>query len=280
MKPKTRDNRALKRRPVQILIGVILLMGLMGCGKQKYKVVFDGYGFTSDKKAYAPGDPVTVYYDMVATDTDYQFSCDEDVDLKQTFDNAHGYVFTFTMPEHDVTFQVSSRNTMEYDPDAHLPETPKDLQDEIDPDNMAFDFYEKTMATDGGDGHEEYVLYERNEGEGMILAKYTQEGDEAESVSCCLVPTQIWDSCMHIVRSRGCADWNENKGVEGTYYVLKFPDGKGNMVRVTSDEMPGDGMETISLLKGVLSEAFGKYHKEEAVTNENQFTGFGMEGIK
>ena len=38
---------------------------------------------------------MTVTYDMVATDTDYNFFTDsDDVKLDQEFDNNHGYVFT------------------------------------------------------------------------------------------------------------------------------------------------------------------------------------------
>ncbi len=250
------------KKYLMILTGVIMVMGLIGCGKQKYQLNFDGYGFQSKKTAYSQGEKVTVYYDMIATDTDYSFSCDPDVDMQQSYDNAHGYVFEFIMPEHDVTLQVSSRNSMEYDPDANLPETPDNPADEIDPDNMDFDFYEKTTATDGGDGHDEYVLYEREAGEGMILARYTKEGDEEEVMRCCLVPQQIWDNCMYIVRNHGCADWKDGSGLEGAYYVLKFPDGKGNMVRVTSDEMPEDGMEVISTIRGILAEAFSQYAEE------------------
>ena len=50
----------------------------------------------------------------------------EDVDLKQAFDSSKGYVFTFTMPAHDVTLSVKSRNSMEYDPDANNSYDPDD----------------------------------------------------------------------------------------------------------------------------------------------------------
>ena len=240
-----------------------MIMGLMGCGQQKYKLVFDGFGFESKKTSYAAGEQVTVYYDMIATDTDYNFSCDPDVKLSQSYDNAHGYVFTFTMPDHDVTMHISSRNSMEYDPGAMLPTAPVNLEDEIIPENMDFDFYEKTVATDEGDGYEEYVLYERQEGEGMILARYVKQEGADEQMSCCLVPQQVWDSCMYIVRSHGVADWKDGSGLDGAYFVLKFPDGKGDTLRITSDEMPEDGMETILSVKGVLSEAFLQYMKED-----------------
>ncbi len=88
------------------------MLAFFGCGRQKHKLNYDGYGFESKKTAYAAGDRVTVYYKFIATDTDYRFWADDDVDLSQDYDNDHGYIFRFTMPEHDVTLHVESHNSM------------------------------------------------------------------------------------------------------------------------------------------------------------------------
>ena len=78
-----------------------------------YNLKFDGFGFESEKRTYAPGEEVSVCFGMIATDTDYYFSLDcDDAELNQGYDSAKGYVFTFTMPAHDVTMSVSARNTM------------------------------------------------------------------------------------------------------------------------------------------------------------------------
>lgn len=79
----------------------------------KYNLKYEGFGFNSEKTTYAEGEEVTVYYGMIATDTDYYFSLDcDDVELNRSYDSAKGYVFTFVMPAHDVTLSVESRNTM------------------------------------------------------------------------------------------------------------------------------------------------------------------------
>ena len=101
-------------RYMSVFLGVILMLTWFGCGRQKYKLLFDGSGFESKKTAYAAGDKVTVYYDLIATDTDYSFRADDDVQLSQDYDDSHGYIFMFTMPAHDVTLHVESRNSMEY----------------------------------------------------------------------------------------------------------------------------------------------------------------------
>ncbi len=100
-----------------VIMGMAAMTVLAGCA-EKYKLDLGGYGFDSEKTAYAEGEAVTVRYDMIATDTDYRFYTDsDDVELKQDYDG-RGYVFTFTMPAHDVKLYVSSRNSMMYDPDA------------------------------------------------------------------------------------------------------------------------------------------------------------------
>lgn len=100
-----------------MILGVSVMFTLFGCGKPKYKLHFEGYGFQSSKTEYAAGEQVTVYYDLIATDTDYRFWLDdESVKLKQDYDDRNGYVFTFIMPDHELTLHVSSRNSMEYIP--------------------------------------------------------------------------------------------------------------------------------------------------------------------
>ncbi len=96
-----------------LLLGAILMFSLFGCGRQKHKLIFDDYGFESKKTEYAAGEKVTVYYDFIATDTDYYFRADDgSVDLDRDYDPRHGFVLTFTMPDRDVTLYADSHNSM------------------------------------------------------------------------------------------------------------------------------------------------------------------------
>ena len=110
-----------------LMIMAVVLTGIFftACGKEdnavKYKLILNGGFSEPEKTEYAPGEKVTVRYDIIATDTDYRFFSD-DVDFEQDFDG--GYVFTFVMPEHDVTMNVESHNSMEYDPNAFSDQTP------------------------------------------------------------------------------------------------------------------------------------------------------------
>ncbi len=249
------------RRIIVCIIGVLMIMGIGGCGNQKYQLNFDGYGFESKKTSYAPGETVTVYYGMIATDTDYHFSCDDDVRMKQEYDNDHGYVFTFSMPEHDVTMHVSSRNSMEYDPGASFsPEPPEDLEVEIDEDNLLFYYFEKEITAEEDSDYKEYKLYEREEGSGSILTLETRNGG-AKHRSCCLVPEDTWTYCMNIVRNYGMADWKDGTGLRGMYYSVAFPDPAGNMISASSDDMPEDGLTAFEAVENELSDAWMQYHQ-------------------
>ena len=106
----------MKKHLFFLLAGVMIMLSVSGCGKQKYKLNYDGYGFESRKTEYSAGEKVTVYYNLIATDTDYTFYIDDDVEMKQNYDDHHGYIFTFVMPDHDVTLHEESRNSMVYTP--------------------------------------------------------------------------------------------------------------------------------------------------------------------
>ena len=114
----------MKNNPI-IAAVIMIIAALKGCTAggntddmslftKKYDLHFDSSGFESEKTRYAAGEEVTVRYDIIATDTDYHFYSD-DVEFTQDYDG--GYVFTFTMPDHDVTLNVESHNSMEYIPD-------------------------------------------------------------------------------------------------------------------------------------------------------------------
>jgi len=85
----------------------------------KYRLTLEDAFFQTDRTVYAPGEEVTVCYDLIATDTDYHFYSN-DVDIKTGYESSRGYVITFVMPERDVTLSVSSRNSMEYEPEEEI----------------------------------------------------------------------------------------------------------------------------------------------------------------
>ncbi|MBO6055266.1 MAG: hypothetical protein J6P31_07065 [Oscillospiraceae bacterium] len=107
----------MKRLILICLIGAVAA-GLAGCtGQTKYKVDYSGRksSYQGAKNAYPAGAKVVLYYDTIATDTDYSFLLDgEGVDF--TYEDGKGFRIEFTMPAHDVKLECSSRNSMEYVP--------------------------------------------------------------------------------------------------------------------------------------------------------------------
>ena len=98
-----------------LMIGVTMifsLFGLFGCSNVKYSVSADP-DFTMKKSSFREGEKVTLYYDFIATDTDYHFYTDtDDVKLTVTHTDSHAFVVTFKMPAHDVKVSVDAKNTM------------------------------------------------------------------------------------------------------------------------------------------------------------------------
>jgi hypothetical protein len=76
-----------------------------------YKLVYTKtgkIGFITDKDEYEPGEPVRVIYFPIATDECYSFTINAD-DTKIKYKESVAEI-TFTMPEHDVEMDCSSKS--------------------------------------------------------------------------------------------------------------------------------------------------------------------------
>ncbi len=103
---------------IVFLLAVVLPLVFGACVTKRCNVVYESgkFGFTNAKDSYPVGRRVELYYDLIATDTDYSFYVDgADYDVR--YDDKKGYVISFVMPDHDVIVGVTSRNTMEYEPE-------------------------------------------------------------------------------------------------------------------------------------------------------------------
>ena len=102
-----------------ILMGVILmsLLSLLGCSNNKYNVDYCGIKGCYDgaKDSYRAGKEVVLYFDLIATDTDYSFRLDGE-SLNFTYDDKKGFIIRFTMPDHDVKLECISKESMTYVP--------------------------------------------------------------------------------------------------------------------------------------------------------------------
>ena len=140
-------HRKFSKVFVAPLLVMVLVMSLIGCGKtpepdededdeEKYELILDP-GFEADETFYAEGEKVKVYYNIIATDTDYRFYTDsDDVDLSIDYSDKKGYIIKFRMPDHDVELHLDSYNTMDpIEPDPVVEEKIREI-DYTSPDSV------------------------------------------------------------------------------------------------------------------------------------------------
>ena len=238
-------------------------------GAQRYRLIFDGYGFESKRTEYAAGEKVTVTYGLIGTDTDYTFTIDEDVEWKREYDDAHGYIFRFTMPAHDVTISVESHSSMTMDPFAnHAPGflSGETLLAGTEGEDPVFGWYRWGAAAAGGGEYAEYALYAPSEGSfggGLVLVRRVRSGDGPLSERACAVPERVLDECLSAVDLNGMKDWTEGTGIlGGASYAVQWKDGDA-VTRIPSDRMPADGEEAFGTIAAILGDAWSRYAPPE-----------------
>ncbi|MBQ6261993.1 MAG: hypothetical protein IJK58_00580 [Clostridia bacterium] len=238
------------------VLGGIVLFGLLGCGKKgpEYKIDFGGDEafYEGAKGSYREGEEVTLYYGLIATDTDYKFLLDGE-SLNYDYDEDRGFIITFTMPAHDVKLECETKNSMEYVP-------------EVVPDVILFDYYSATTGTDGYDSHVEYVLstYSREEHRLSVFVKNSP--DEEEARTDYLVPSELSEKCYRAVCAYEMDKWADRDDLEpidGELVVLKYKNGE-DYVRLSSEAAPYGGIAEMDAIGIMLAEyATPEYLEQE-----------------
>ncbi len=92
---------------------ILIVLGVAACGAKTYSVDYCGEMelYEGAKDSYRAGAQVTLYYGLIATDTDYTFYLDGEP-IEHSYDNKKGFVISFVMPEHDVKLECVTKNTM------------------------------------------------------------------------------------------------------------------------------------------------------------------------
>ncbi len=237
---------------VAIILGVTVMSLFSGCFREKYAVDYNGEknSYKNARDYYRAGDKVTLYYDLIATDTDYSFYLDDER-INYSYDEKKGFIISFIMPDHDVSLRSESRNSMIYTP--------------AEPE-MLVDYYCVTVATDGGDGYSELVLISDQDGYGYILESYEKSDETGETCVRYLISENEADAVLDLIEELGLREWNsceEYDSVTGVIASVKFYY-KGSYIKVSSEKMPENGMEAIEKI----GEALRKSIKAENVISE------------
>ncbi|MBQ3417001.1 MAG: hypothetical protein IJH32_04125 [Ruminococcus sp.] len=228
-----------------LTLGGVMMFGLSGCGGTKYKVDYCGQKdcYSNAKDSYRAGQTVTLYYELIATDTDYSFYLDGK-SIKFNYNEKKGYEIMFVMPQHDVTLECRMENSMVYHPD------PEDPDDRV----MLVDYYTAVVGTDGCDHYTEKVLYEYSDeqAELTVYSKYDGEDETSESY---LVPYEAVEKCYEIIRDNKLGEWNDkyDTPIDGAVTAVRYREDDGSYIRVSTDAMPDGGEGIMDSIGGVMN---------------------------
>ncbi len=237
---------------------VCLLLGLCACGGPRYKVDYGGRmdSYTGAKASYRPGQTVVLYYEFIATDTDYSFYLDGKP-LRYTYDESKGFRIEFTMPEHDVKLECRSVNSMDYDPSTGTVTVPDELA-------MRFE-YTRVEIDPAGTSASCIRVYDYD-----VDLAFLEVVEPGSVPMYYVVPDTIIAECDSLVQEYGMERWNTDcdeipypaSGVY-TYRSLKCVDaGQSFIADVT--HMPENGSEALDKVEALLR----SYARDEYLINE------------
>lgn len=120
---------------------------------------------------------------------------------------------------------------------------------------LLVDYCKKTVATVGGDGYSETVLYQNRDGSCEVHFYSKYEYDKAEKHSGYTVDPAVIEAVYKIINDNKIMQWNDKYnsfGMEGAEYVLKFRGNGGEYIRCTSEHMPDDGLSIMGSVNALL----------------------------
>ena len=122
---------------------------------------------------------------------------------------------------------------------------------------MLVDYVSKTVGTNGGDGYWETVLYLTKNGDYEVhyYSKYEYEPEESHEKHP--ADAGVLEDVYKIIKNANMASWDKYKNstnvITGGAYIVKFRDGHGNYIRVTSECMPDDGIKLMGAVAACMN---------------------------
>lgn len=126
---------------------------------------------------------------------------------------------------------------------------------------MLVDSFERVVGTPEVQGYSELVLYAYSDTQ-ALLERYEDGGLESERMTAYLVPIEAAADALTAIRDAGMDDWNRRRdtaGICGKLYVCRYRMQDGTYNRVSSEQMPQDGIAAFGAVRAALS----AYLKEE-----------------
>lgn len=237
-KEKTKTMWAI----ILVLSALGIILCLAGCSKgNRYKVDLDGSDFCYEgvKESYRAGDDVTLYYTLIATDTDYSFYLDGEP-INFDYDEKKGFVIRFTMPEHDAKLECNAKESMTYVPSGWNGEA----------DVMLLDCYRETSATAGADAYHRLVVTTTDAPDQVRLDEYIKEEGGEETCTTTYIPYWVADDCLALALVYDFARWNgmeDAVSTDGAKKACSFWNGEEH-ISVSTEHMPEWGEENLDSL--------------------------------
>ncbi|MBR6801244.1 MAG: hypothetical protein IKM61_05805 [Eubacteriaceae bacterium] len=227
------------------IVSCLCIAALFSCSKNRFTVDYCGQKelFKNAKDSYKAGTRVKLYFDMIATDTDYRFYVDGASPEKVYYDEQKGYVIEFTMPAKDITVDVETKNSMTY-----VPEFNEGL--------LLVNYYTRTISAD--DNYSTYEIVLKEENNEYLIDEYSY--DPENPIAVYSASNEVYERCMDVFDEYEMNKWQKREdltSLEGKYIVVKIYDGKQHL-RFTTDEIPSDGEEVFEKIRSILSEYMTK----------------------
>ncbi|MBR4162191.1 MAG: hypothetical protein IKR11_01640 [Solobacterium sp.] len=249
----------MKKIILRLIVTILFLSVLTGCNttvdtdnsssvSSDYNIIYDDASVFIDAPDHAEeGEEVVLKTEQLSSPLTFYIDKEE-----ITFQEEDNYlIYSFIMPDHNV--YISCQKTNEY---IGVPENATVLVD-------SFNRITGTVMTQP---YSEIVLYEAEPND--ILAVYKNGDTEDETVSRYYVSKDAYPKILKIILDLQMDTWNDLEDtypIDGAFYVVRFWDGE-KQVRVTSDDMPSDGMQAFytvdNAMYALLNEATF-YEKED-----------------
>lgn len=216
-----------------------------GCGK-KYKVDYCGQKdmYPGARDSYRAGAQVELKFPYIATDTDYSFYLDGER-MQTDYRDGDGFILRFTMPDHDVTVECRSYNSMV---------APEPVTEPVRADELLVDYYYAIVGTDGGDRHDELALYRAKDGS-LYINRYSGGGNGEEVCTGYRADENAVTQCYELIKKYKLSKWNDMEGdcIDGAVTVVKFRNDDGTYTRTSTDNYPSSyGMKAYGEIQAAL----------------------------
>ena len=208
--------------------------------KNKYQVDYCGQKdlFNNAKDSYKEGTVVKVYFDLIATDTDYTFYLD-DQPVHVTYDSNKGYVIEFVMPNHDVKLSFDSKQSM----------IAKNVYLE----------YSKTVYTADGESSYGFRITALPSDDEVEVDVFKIENNVTEFIQNEILSISVLDECLNWMKQCEMDSWNTIEDafpLEDTLIICSY-DYNGDYYQISSQQMPKNGKSMMEEIEKIINKYLG-----------------------